>query len=94
LFSVRDLTQLPTLREFQELSEESRKIVEEEAPQPAGADIFATPGDPAADERIAMASAESDAALDQLEKAMEVVGEQAQATEATLTPEAAKEHES
>ena len=94
LFSLRDLTQLPTLREFQELSEESRKIVEEEGPPPPGADIFATPGDPAADERVAMATAESDAALDQLEKAMEVVGEQAQATEATLTPEAAKEHES
>src|SRR5439155_8762727 len=32
LFNLRDLTQLPTLREFQELSEESRKIVEEETP--------------------------------------------------------------
>jgi segregation and condensation protein B len=85
LFSLRDLTQLPTLREFQELSEESRKIVEEEAPPP-GSDLFATPGDPAADERIAKASAESDAALDQLEKAMEVAGEQTQAAEATLAP--------
>src|SRR5438094_522773 len=35
LFNLRDLTQLPTLREFQELSEESRKIVEEEAPRSA-----------------------------------------------------------
>ena len=34
LFNLRDLTQLPTLREFQELSEESRKIVEDEAPAP------------------------------------------------------------
>jgi segregation and condensation protein B len=93
LFSLRDLTQLPTLREFQELSEESRKIVEEEAPPPAGADIFATPGDPGADERIAMATAESDAALDQLEKAMEVAGEQAHVAEATLTPEAATEEQ-
>jgi segregation and condensation protein B len=94
LFSLRDLTQLPTLREFQELSEESRKIVEEEAPPAPGSDIFATPGDPAADERIAMASAESDAALDQLEKAMERAGEEAQATEATLAPEVAKGQES
>jgi len=85
LFNLRDLTQLPTLREFQELSEESRKIVEEEAPAPAS-DLFATPGDPAADERIAQASAESDAALDQLEQAMEVAGAQAQAAEATLAP--------
>ena len=91
LFGLRDLTQLPTLREFQELSEESRKIVEEEAPPAPGADLFATPGDPAADERIAQASAESDAALDQLEKAMERAGEQAQAAEATLAPAAPKE---
>jgi len=90
LFNLRDLTQLPTLREFQELSEESRKIVEEEAPAPA-ADLFATPGDPAADERIAQASAESDAALDQLEQAMEVAGAQAQAAEATLAPGTPKE---
>jgi len=88
LFSLRDLTQLPTLREFQELSEESRKIVEEEAPAPA-ADLFATPGDPAADERVAQAAAESDAALDQLEQAMDRAGEQAQAAEATLAPQAA-----
>jgi len=85
LFSLRDLTQLPTLREFQELSEESRKIVEEEAPAPA-ADLFVAPGDQAADERIAQATAESDAALDQLEQAMEVAGAQAQAAEATLAP--------
>ena len=91
LFNLRDLTQLPTLREFQELSEESRRIVEEEAPPAPGADLFATPGDPAADERIAQASAESDAALDQLEKAMERAGEQAQAAEATLAPAAPKE---
>jgi segregation and condensation protein B len=94
LFSLRDLTQLPTLREFQELSEESRKIVEEVAPPAPGADLFGIPGDPAADERIAMAAAESDAALDQLEKAMERAGEEAQATEATLAPEVAKGQES
>jgi segregation and condensation protein B len=90
LFNLRDLTQLPTLREFQELSEESRKIVEEEAPASAapGGDVFAAAGDAAADERIAMATAESDAALDQLEKAMQVVAQQAQAAEATLAPQA------
>lgn len=84
LFNLRDLTQLPTLREFQELSEESRKIVEEEAPPASGGDLFAMPADAAADERIAMAAAESDAALDQLEQAMDRVAEQAQAAEATL----------
>jgi len=34
LFNLRDLTQLPTLREFQELSEESRKIVEDDPSHP------------------------------------------------------------
>jgi len=90
LFNLRDLTQLPTLREFQELSEESRKIVEEEAPAEAS-DLFAAPGDQAADERIAQATAESDAALDQLDQAIEHAGAQAQAAEATLAPEVSKE---
>jgi segregation and condensation protein B len=87
LFNLRDLTQLPTLREFQELSEESRKIVEEEAPPPPGGELFAVPADPAADERVAMATAESDAALDQLEEAMERAAEKAQVAEATLAPQ-------
>ncbi|MFL5275800.1 MAG: SMC-Scp complex subunit ScpB, partial [Myxococcales bacterium] len=87
LFNLRDLTQLPTLREFQELSEESRKIVEEEAPPAPGGELFAVPADPAADERIAMATAESDAALDQLEEAMERAAEKAQVAEATLAPQ-------
>jgi segregation and condensation protein B len=88
LFNLRDLTQLPTLREFQELSEESRKIVEEEAPPAPGGELFAVPADPGADERIAMATAESDAALDQLEEAMERAAEKAQVAEAMLAPQA------
>ncbi|MFL5414595.1 MAG: SMC-Scp complex subunit ScpB [Myxococcales bacterium] len=90
LFNLRDLTQLPTLREFQELSEESRKIVEEEAPPAPGGELFAVPADPAADERIAMATAESDAALDQLEEAMERAAEKAQVAETTLAPQMAQ----
>jgi segregation and condensation protein B len=88
LFNLRDLTQLPTLREFQELSEESRKIVEEEAPPAPGGELFAVPADPGADERIAIATAESDAALHQLEEAMERAAEKAQVAEATLAPAA------
>ena len=41
-----------------------------------------------------MAAAESDAALDNLEKAMERATDQAQAAEATLLPEAVKSRES
>ena len=89
LFNLRDLTQLPTLREFQELSEESRKIVEEEAPAPgtpAIAGITDLAHDPAAAERIARATAESDAALDQLESAMAVAEEKTKTAAAVLAP--------
>ncbi len=89
LFNLRDLTQLPTLREFQELSEESRKIVEEETPAqgvPAIAGITDLAHDPAAAERIAKATAESDAALDQLESAMAVAEEKTRTAAAVLAP--------
>src|SRR6202171_4214598 len=58
LFNLRDLTQMPTLREFQELSEESRKIVEEETPASAAVPLAALAVDPAIAERMAMATAE------------------------------------
>ncbi len=92
LFNLRDLTQLPTLREFQELSEESRKIVEEETPAQARAGVQAIAGitelahDAAAAERIAKATLESDAALDQLESAMAVAEEQTKTAAAVLAP--------
>jgi segregation and condensation protein B len=86
LFNLRDLTQLPTLREFQELSEESRKIVEEEAPAPPVAGIADLQRDRATEEKIAMAAAESDAALEQLETAIEKAEETAKAAAATLAP--------
>ena len=87
LFSLRDLTQLPTLREFQELSEESRKIVEEEhpaAPQVAGLTELAH--DPAVEAKLQAALHESDAALEQLEKAMAMADEQHKVASAVLAP--------
>ena len=87
LFNLRDLTQLPTLREFQELSEESRKIVEEEAPAaPSVAGLTALAHDPAAAERIAQATAESESALQQLESAMEKADATAKTAAAVLAP--------
>src|SRR5207237_4872093 len=71
LFNLRDLTQLPTLREFQELSEESRKIVEEETPAPPIAGVADLAQDPNAAEKLAQHTVESDAALQQLESAMD-----------------------
>jgi segregation and condensation protein B len=87
LFNLRDLTQLPTLREFQELSEESRKIVEEEAPgAPAISGLTDLARDPAVETKLQEATHESDAALDQLEKAMAVAEERAKTAAAVLAP--------
>jgi segregation and condensation protein B len=86
LFNLRDLTQLPTLREFQELSEESRKIVEEEAPAPPVTGLTGLAQDPAVSERLAQASVESDAALAQLESAMERAEESTKSAATVLDP--------
>jgi segregation and condensation protein B len=88
LFNLRDLTQLPTLREFQELSEDSRKIVEEEAPAPPVAGLTDLAQDPQAAEKLAQHTAESDAALSQLEDAMDVAEEQSKAAAQVLAPPA------
>jgi segregation and condensation protein B len=85
-FNLRDLTQLPTLREFQELSEESRKIVEEETPAPPVAGLADLAQDPAIAERMAQAAVESDAALAQLESAMERADESQKSTSSVLDP--------
>jgi segregation and condensation protein B len=88
LFNLRDLTQLPTLREFQELSEESRKIVEEEHPNaaPPVAGLTELAHDPAVEAKLQAALAESDAALEQLEKAMGRAEEQHKVVSAVLSP--------
>ncbi|HYV68282.1 MAG TPA: SMC-Scp complex subunit ScpB [Myxococcales bacterium] len=86
LFNLRDLTQLPTLREFQELSEENRKIVEEEAPPPPVAGLSDLAQDPQAAEKLAQHTAESDAALSQLEDAMDDAEERSKAAAQVLAP--------
>jgi segregation and condensation protein B len=89
LFNLRDLTQLPTLREFQELSEESRKIVEEEAPAaPPVAGLTDLAHDPETAERIAQATVESESALAQLESAMDDADESAKSAAQVLAPPA------
>ena len=89
LFNLRDLTQLPTLREFQELSEESRKIVEEEAPgAPPVKGLADLTQDPAVTEKIVQATVESEAALSQLEDAMETAEQHAKRTAQALAPPA------
>lgn len=72
LFGLKSLEQLPTLREFHELSEESRSIVEEELPAPkpsiGGLSELASK---ALVDKLAAGAAEDEAALDYLEAAME-----------------------
>jgi segregation and condensation protein B len=87
-FSLKDLASLPTLREFHELSEEHRDIVEKQ-PETA-ADVGGISGlvEDLSDERLRQdleaKRAESDAALEELEKAMEAADERARAAESAL----------
>jgi segregation and condensation protein B len=72
-FALKDLASLPTLREFHELSEEHRSIVEKEAPEPplpGIAGIVDELSDPTARASLEAKRAEGDAALDELEKAI------------------------
>jgi len=76
-----------TTKEFQELSEESRKIVEEEHPAaPPVAGLTELAHDPAVEAKLQAALAESDAALEQLEKAMGHAEEQHKVVSAVLNP--------
>lgn len=82
-FALKDLASLPTLREFHELSEEHREIVEKQ-PEPAIAGLVESLADPALTAELDARKAESDAALDQLEKALETADTVSKAAEAAL----------
>jgi segregation and condensation protein B len=71
-FGLRDLSALPTLREFQELSQEHQDIVEKEAPapKPGAAGTVAALADPAFGKKLEKSAKESEAALEQLEAAI------------------------
>ncbi len=82
-FALKDLASLPTLREFHELSEEHREIVEQ-PPEPAIAGLVEALADPGLRAELDARQAESDAALDQLEKALETADTASRAAEAAL----------
>jgi segregation and condensation protein B len=87
-FALKDLASLPTLREFHELSEEHRDIVEKEAP-PERAPIeglVAELTDPNLRAALEARQAEADAALDELERAIEKADTTRTSAEAALTP--------
>ena len=69
-FASKDLASLPTLREFHELSEEHREIVEQQAPAEADSPAWSTSSPTRPARRAGARRAESDAALDELERAM------------------------
>jgi segregation and condensation protein B len=86
-FALKDLASLPTLREFHELSEEHRDIVEKEAPEPIPgiAGIVEELTDPRLRAELEAKRAEGDAALDELERAMAAADDRTRAAEAALT---------
>jgi segregation and condensation protein B len=69
-FALKDLAALPTLREFQELTEESQEIVEREAPRPVTG-IVEELADKHFEEKLAQQNEASEAALAQLETAID-----------------------
>jgi segregation and condensation protein B len=88
-FALKDLASLPTLREFHELSEEHREIVEKEAPAEEGPKLdglVAELADPALRAALAAKQAEGDAALDELERAIESADARSRAASDALDP--------
>jgi len=87
-FALKDLASLPTLREFHELSEEHRDIVEKEAPpqEPRLEGLVAELSDPALRAALDAKHAESEAALDELERAIETADARSRAASDALDP--------
>jgi segregation and condensation protein B len=85
-FALKDLASLPTLREFHELSEEHREIVEK-APEPEREPIAGLV-DELKDERLRAEleakRAEADAALEELERAIDDADARSKVAEAAL----------
>ena len=86
-FALKDLASLPTLREFHELSEEHREIVEkapEARDEPGIAGIVEELADGALRADLEAKRAEGDAALEELERAIDRADEKTRAADAAL----------
>jgi segregation and condensation protein B len=81
-FALKDLTALPTLHEFQELSEEHQEILEHEAPRPPTSLRDLT--DPDFGRRLEAATPSAEAALAELEHAIAQADSQARRAAAVL----------
>jgi segregation and condensation protein B len=80
-FALKDLSSLPTLREFQELSQEHRELVEQEAPKPPPPVSAVDPQTRAAVDAL---GAESEAAMADLEEAISSADARSKAAAALL----------
>jgi segregation and condensation protein B len=71
-FALKDLSALPTLREFHELSEEHRTLVDQEAPPPTEAETsLGDLVDPSFSETLEAAAPGAEEAMEALEQAIE-----------------------
>jgi segregation and condensation protein B len=88
-FALKDLASMPTLREFHELSEEHREIVEKEAPAevPNLDGLVAELADPNLRAALEKGRAEGDAALEELERAIDRADTSARSVRSVLEPE-------
>jgi segregation and condensation protein B len=87
-FALKDLSSLPTLREFQELTQEHQEIVEREtAPQVKSAEgLVAELADPTFQKRLDQSAEASEAALEQLEEAISAADQTTRVAALALEP--------
>jgi len=87
-FALKDLSALPTLREFHELSEEHRTLVDKEAPAPPGPEnLVEELADPTFEQGLEAASPGAEEAMAALEQAMEEAEARSRAAAASLGTE-------
>jgi segregation and condensation protein B len=84
-FALKDLSSLPSLREFQELSQEHQEIVERETvPKKGPEGTLQELADPTFAQKLEETAKDSEAALEELEKAISTVDEKAKAAAQVL----------
>jgi segregation and condensation protein B len=93
-FALKDLSALPTLREFHELTQEHQEIVEKERPSAPGVQgTLEALADPEFQKRMDKSVAASEAALVELEEAMSEADRKQKASASILNPTPAPEGE-
>ncbi len=86
-FALKDLSALPTLREFHELTQEHQEIVEKERPEaPAVQGTLEALADPDFQKKMDKNMAASEAALEELEEAMSEADKTQKASTSVLNP--------